>query len=423
MTFVGTYRTYQSASTRLREASAAVTRMFATPNGAIVLALVLSLTAMIETFIWHSDGEVGGRLAVNLAATLPLAFAGRFPRLAATVITVAVVIALADHPLPLTISAALALLIVLYLVATRHSRRWSVLFSVPLLLNAVAPFNGGASRATGFLLLVAAVAAQALGDSWRQRGEVIAERDATRDAMADTLREQTALEERTRIARELHDVVAHHLSMIAVQAETGRHATPGLSELGQQRFDAIGATARDALVEMRRLLGVMRTRSTVDANRTPQPGLDRLGELVAAARASGTHARLTITGPVVPLPTGVDLCAYRIVQEALTNARQHAPGAAVDVDLHYSSDVLHLRVRDDGPGPVGPADSGHGLLGMRERAAMVGGTLHAGPGDGGGFVVDAELPLGSPGTPLPPPRVADRVEPSTVSNSPSRHPT
>jgi signal transduction histidine kinase len=366
---------------------------------------------MVETLIWRSNGDIGARLAVNLAATLPLAFAGRFPRIVATVITLAVLTALADHPISLTISAALALLIVLYLVATRHRRRWSVLFAAPLLLNAIAPFNGEEARPTGLLVLVAAVAAQALGDSWRQRGEVIAERDATRHAMADTLREQTALEERTRIARELHDVVAHHLSMIAVQAETGRHTTPGLSELGQQRFDAIGATARDALIEMRRLLGVMRTGSSVDASRSPQPGLHRLSELVDAARASGTHVRLVVEGPVVPLPPGVDLSAYRIVQEALTNARQHAPGAAVDIEIRYSPVALHLRVHDDGPGPLDPTGSGHGLLGMRERAAMVGGTVHAGASDAGGFVVEAELPLDGPRSSFPPPQPADRVGP------------
>jgi signal transduction histidine kinase len=411
MMAVGSDSAYQSVSARLREVSAAVSRMFATPNGAVVLALVLSSTAMVETLVWRSDGEIGGRLAINLAATLPLAFAGRVPRLAAALISFAVLVALADHPISLTVSATLALLIVLYLVATRYRRRWSVLFAAPFLLNAVAPFNGEEARPTGFLVLVAVVAAQVLGDSWRQRGEVIAERDASRDAMADTLREQTALEERTRIARELHDVVAHHLSMIAVQAETARHTTPGLSELGQQRFDAIGMTARDALTEMRRLLGVMRTRSTVDASRMPQPGLGRLSELVDAARASGTHVRLRVEGPVVPLPTGVDLSAYRIVQEALTNARQHAPGAAVDVDVRYSLTGLYLRVRDDGPGPTGPIDSGHGLLGMRERASMVGGALHVSAGDGGGFVVEAELPLGGPGSSLPPPRPADRVGP------------
>ncbi|HKA03113.1 MAG TPA: sensor histidine kinase [Acidimicrobiales bacterium] len=407
---MGTHRTYQTISTRLREVSAAVSRTFATPNGALVLALVLSLTAMVETLVWRNDGKVGPNLAVNLAATLPLTFAGRFPRVAATVITLAVLSGQADQPIALTISATLSLLIVLYLVATRYSRRWSMLFAAPLLLNAIAPFGGDAGRPTAFLVLVAAVAAQALGDSWRQRGEAIAERDATRDAMADTLREQTALEERTRIARELHDVVAHHLSMIAVQAETARHTTPGLSSLGEQRFEAIGATARDALTEMRRLLGVMRTRASRDANRAPQPGLSRLSELVDAARASGTYVRLTVDGPVVPLSPGVDLSAYRIIQEALTNARRHAPGAAVDVAVRNGPDVLWIRVADDGPGPTGPIDAGHGLLGMRERAAMVGGTLRAGPGDAGGFVIEADLPVGTGGgAPLPPPRPMDRV--------------
>jgi signal transduction histidine kinase len=246
------------------------------------------------------------------------------------------------------------------------------------------------------------------------------------EALADTLVAHTARGERARIARELHDVVAHHISMIAVQAETGRLTIPGLPDAGGRRFLEIGDTARAGLTEMRRLLGVLRE-DAADAdtgthelgsrassvNRQPQPGLAQLAELIDAARdASVAGTRMIISGPVAPLDPGVELAAYRIVQEALTNARRHAPGAAVDVELRYGADTLRLRVRDNGPGPVDgavagfaarqddpgngvtspPRDGGHGLLGMRERAFSVGGALYAGAAPGGGFLVEAVLP-------------------------------
>jgi signal transduction histidine kinase len=201
------------------------------------------------------------------------------------------------------------------------------------------------------------------------------------------------VEERARIARELHDVVAHHVSMVAVQAETARLTTPGMPEEGQERLLAIGDTAREALTEMRRLLGVLRADAAGDAERAPQPGLGHLTELLEDARAAGTSVRLTVSGAVAPLPAGVDLTAYRIVQETLTNARRHASGATVEVELRFAADALHLRVRDDGPGPGEGEPHGHGLLGMRERAASVGGTLRAGRAAEGGFAVEAELPL------------------------------
>ena len=201
------------------------------------------------------------------------------------------------------------------------------------------------------------------------------------EALADTLVAHTARGERARIARELHDVVAHHISMIAVQAETGRLTTPGLPEAGARRFAEIGDTARAGLTEMRRLLGVLRedaadgrtpaagTRAAA-ASRQPQPGLAQLAELIDAAReASVAGTRLIISGPVAPLDPGVELAAYRIVQEALTNARRHAPGAAVDVELRYGADTLRLRVRDNGPGPAAPAwrPAGHAAAGAAAR--------------------------------------------------------
>jgi len=182
--------------------------------------------------------------------------------------------------------------------------------------------------------------------------------------------------------------------LIAVQAETARLTTPGLPDEGRQRFEAIGSTARDSLTELRRLLGVLRD---VDGppDRAPQPGLAGLDALVESARSAGTPVRLTVTGAAVPLSPGVDLTAYRIVQEALTNARRHAPGADVVVELRYAPETLLVEIRDNGPGTTAELD-GLGIVGMRERAAVVGGTFEAGPAAGGGFAVRAALPTGEP---------------------------
>jgi signal transduction histidine kinase len=235
-----------------------------------------------------------------------------------------------------------------------------------------------------------------LGDSRRQRGEAIAERDESLRAMADSLQDQAAMGERARIARDLHDVVSHHVSAIAVQAESARLTIEGMPDEGKAHLESIGQTARDALGEMRRLLGVLRTDVDGEAERAPQPGLARLDELVETARAAGSDVQLTVQGDGAPLPPGVDLCAYRILQEALTNARRHAPGARVEVEIGYQADTLRLRVRDKGPGPGEAELDGHGLVGMRERVLMVGGTLSIGPAEGGGFAVEAELPLPVP---------------------------
>jgi signal transduction histidine kinase len=184
--------------------------------------------------------------------------------------------------------------------------------------------------------------------------------------------------------------------MIAVQAETARLTTPGMPAAGAQRLSAIGDTARAGLTEMRRLLGVLRQDADAEvAERRPQPGLQQLVELVDEARkASGAGVRLIVSGPAAPLDPGVELAAFRIVQEALTNVRRHAPGSAVDVELRYGAEVLRLRVRDNGPGPAGGRrPGGHGLLGMRERATAAGGSLRSGPAPGGGFLVEASLPV------------------------------
>jgi len=372
----------------------AVRRVVLGPDGPLALAIVLALAALVQVALTQDDSMRAGAMVTALIATLPIALVRRSLVLSAVLVTVGTLLSLAAEPHVVTLGAIVAQLTVAYHLAEQRGRRASVILIVPFLIAAIGPPPG--HRVIGLLLLVLVVGAQVLGDGQRQRGQAIAERDATREAMADTLREQAAMEERARIARELHDVVAHHVSMIAVQAETARLTTEGMPEEGKRRLEAIGNTARGALAEMRRLLGVLREDAGGEAELAPQPGLDRLDELLDAARDAGSRVRLIVSGRAMPVAPGVDLTAYRILQEALTNARRHAPGASVDVELRYDDATLHLSVHDDGPGAT--EAEGLGLLGMRERATMVGGTLSAGSAEGGGFLVEAELPTGEPGS-------------------------
>jgi signal transduction histidine kinase len=381
-----------------------------------------------------------------LLATVPAGLLRPVP--AAVTVLVASVLSLVLFEL-VTGAGGAALLVVAYRLARGGpggaERVLAVGLAVPFLVLAVAlaadprsaPVVGtvsglaGAGEETRVLavLLASAIPLVALAGMARRAGEDSQVHSAVRELTEGVLAEHLARGERARIARELHDVVAHHISMIAVQAETARLTTPGLTDLGAQRLVAIGDTARAGLTEMRRLLGVLREDAAPGeldgaearaaeaavrpvADRHPQPGLSQLGDLVDEARdASASGARLIVSGPVTRLDPGVELAAYRIVQEALTNARRHAPGAAVDVELRYADDLLRLRVRDNGPGPMGFADqatasrmavrpggwrAGHGLLGMTERAAAVGGSLRTGEAPGGGFCVEAELPAKAP---------------------------
>ncbi len=213
---------------------------------------------------------------------------------------------------------------------------------------------------------------------------------------------RTVLEERARIARDLHDVVAHHMSMVVVQAESAPYRMPDLPPEARAEFASIGGSAREALTEIRALLSVLRA-ETQDVELAPQPGLDELDDLVEGARRAGVSVELDITGTPRPLRTAVGLAAYRIVQESLANAARHAAGAPVRVRVDYSDAALNVRVANDAPEvavDAGPA--GHGLTGMRERVEVVRGTLSAGPTVDGGFEVSASLPTADGPAPTEP---------------------
>jgi signal transduction histidine kinase len=340
-----------------------------------VAGTLLGLLAAAESIAHAAGAPQAGNaevtalysLALALATTLPLALLWAEPAAAGAAVSAACVLSLAAFQ-SLTVTGAAAQLIAGYRLGRHGSQPLAVILAAPYLVLALAGHPGSEAGVLTVLLASLAPAAALAGIARRARGEALENR-AARQVIADTLLEHTARGERARIARELHDVVAHHISMVAVQAETARLTTPGMPAVGAQRLAAI-------------------------ADRQPQPGLRQLNDLLDAARdASGAGTRFILRGPPVTLDPGVELAAYRIVQEALTNARRYAPGAAVDVELHYADDGLRLRIRDNGPGPPPTLPAGgHGLQGMHERAMAAGGELHIGAAGGGGFLVAVRLP-------------------------------
>jgi signal transduction histidine kinase len=218
---------------------------------------------------------------------------------------------------------------------------------------------------------------------------------AAQQLVTDAERARRAvLEERTRIARELHDVVAHHMSVIAIQAEAAPYRIPDPPEELARSLATIRQAATDGLLELRRVLGVLRAAGPAEAP-GPQPALGQVDDLVANVRRAGLTVTVSVAGTPRPLPVGVELSAYRIVQEALSNAMRHAPGSQARVELGYRPAELELRVVN-GPGRAEPVDhpgAGHGVLGMQERAVMLGGELTAGPRPDGGYAVLAVLPV------------------------------
>jgi signal transduction histidine kinase len=207
-------------------------------------------------------------------------------------------------------------------------------------------------------------------------------------------REAAAAEaERARIARELHDIVAHSISVIAVQTQAVRRRLGPGTEREQRDLEDVETTARDALAEMRRLFGVLRAQGS-SASLSPQPGLAQLPRLLEQTEAGGVPVDVSTEGEPRPLTAGVDLAAYRVVQEALTNVRRHAPGAGASVRLDFGLEALQVEVENDGGVVRMNGSGGHGLIGMRERVHLYGGTFNAGPRPEGGFRVTARLPTG-----------------------------
>jgi signal transduction histidine kinase len=268
-------------------------------------------------------------------------------------------------------------------------------FALLVVASAIVLAAGGSTVGNALPVLIWWGAAIGIGRGLRERQALVEllrersarlERDRERD-MADA-----ALEERARIARELHDVIAHAVSLMVVQASAERRLLSAEQKRTADTLDTIESSGREALGELRRLLGVLRARGR--ERLAPQPGLDALPELLDEGRRGGHKIRFEVEGEPVRLPAGLDLTAYRIVQEGLTNARKHAPGAAIDLTLRWRPAEVEIEVADDGPGQsTNPNGVGHGLIGMRERASLYGGSIRTGPGASGGFRVLARLPI------------------------------
>ncbi|HYB89057.1 MAG TPA: histidine kinase [Streptosporangiaceae bacterium] len=313
-------------------------------------------------------------------------------------------------------AADLAIVILLYTLAAYTPRRTSITGLVICLIgSAVAVVRwmpDGLSLldavASGSILLAGpSLIAWVFGDSMRYRRAYytsLEDRAARLEAERDAQAQVAAAAERARIARELHDVIAHNVSVMVVQADGASYALGSDPDRARQALAAISATGRQALTEMRRMLGVLRRdEDGTEPERAPLPGIGQLGELLEQTRATGLAVSFTVEGVPQPLPDGAALAAYRIVQESLTNTRKHGgPRATAQVTLRYMEDALLLRITDDGRGGAAASDgAGHGLTGMRERVAIYGGWVQAGPRPSGGYQVTARLPLTFPGAASP----------------------
>ncbi|HET7048952.1 MAG TPA: sensor histidine kinase [Solirubrobacteraceae bacterium] len=291
-------------------------------------------------------------------------------------------------------------LVALYTVASRCERPVSIRaaewVALPITIGVTADSGPHPEDIIPKLALFAI--AWVLGDNIRTRRAYLAELEA-RAARLEREREEQAeravIDERTRIARELHDVIAHNVSVMVVQASAGEDVFDTDPARARESLSAVASTGRAALSELRRLLGVIRAEEDDGAGYAPQPGIEYLDELVGQIRETGLAVELSVLGELRALPEGVGLCAYRIVQEALTNTLKHADASQAQVSVRYVADALELEVVDDGrAAPVVNGDTaGHGLIGMRERVALFGGELSVGPRAGRGFAVSARLPL------------------------------
>ena len=353
-------------------------------------------------YYFHYPPIGAGQVLLVMAVVAPLLLAARYPLLGWRIGWLGLLLA------PLVPAqwrggwpwgpAQLLVLLVLFCVAGVRYRRpvlwWMWALSlIPWwlwLVTDLADLNGPLGATIVFT--AGTIVLDSISSRWRTQRDLAAQTERTELERA----RRAVLEERTRIARELHDVVAHHMSLIAVQAETAPYRLSDLPESAIAEFGSLSGVAREALTEMRRLLGVLR--SDQPAGLAPQPQLSDLPALVDATRRAGVAVELAVPPAMGDVPSGIAVCAYRIVQESLSNASQHAPGSAVSVSVGHDGGAVRLRVANGPGGPAGRArgepGSGHGLTGMRERVALLGGSLSAGPSAGGGFVVSAVLPLG-----------------------------
>jgi signal transduction histidine kinase len=370
----------------------------------VAVPVVLAVLAVTQLVSDRPPGSPALQTVSALAAVLPLAARRRAP-LVVTLVVMSAVVAqvLAAGGEPATFASFLAAMVCVYTLA-RDAR--PVPMAVGLVFVAVAVGTTAVLQSRtapvqpfeAVYPLVYFGIAGGLGAFVRQRAlrlSAVEDRAVALEGELEREAELAAAEERARIARELHDVVAHGLSLMVVQAEAAEEMLARSPGAAAEPLHRVQRTGREALGEMRRLLGVLRTADSATVSTVPQPSLRRLPELVREAAEAGLPVEVAVVGEPAELPAGRELAAFRIVQEALTNVRRHAHATTARVRLAYTPTSLRIDVTDDGRGRTG-THAGHGLVGMRERAALYGGTLETGPADGGGFRVTAVLPVGEP---------------------------
>ncbi len=368
----------------------------------IVVALILAVVWIAEVAQLPDRG--GGRQVVTyvlaIGATVP--FAAR--RIAPRSVFVVMSACFAGALLMDSASTGVGCALVAYTVLVDQPRRAGVAVVVigyGLILLAHFTYEGTTLTDLFFNSITFAMVI-AIAELVRTRSAyagIYAERTAQLEAERVAVAQRAVDDERLRIARELHDVVAHSISSIAVQSSVGLERLSTEPTVTEHALRAIESSSRTALSEMRRMLGILRPGGEISGGLSPAPGLERVDELVRQSNESGVTTSLVIEGTRPPaVPPGVDLCAFRIVQEALTNVVKHAPGARADVAVQWRSDSIAIDVADNGHGQAllgrsWHSHGGHGLLGMTERVALFGGELSAGPRPGGGFALHAYLPF------------------------------
>ena len=376
-----------------------------------VLAFLVALSGLGAGLREMRDNSPLGVL-VYVGMVVPLVFRRRHPvgMFVAVIAAGALEVVLFTHP----IDSDVSVLVALYTLAAYRPRRISVPGLLVCLVGsaiAIATWlSGRHARFSWFefgavtaLFCGPALLAWLLGDSMRwRRGfyQALEERAARLEAERDAQAQVAVATERARIARELHDVVAHNVSVMVVQADGAAYALDSSPEQTREALGAISRTGRQALAEMRHLLGVLRTASEEQTEFAPQPGLGQIADLLAHSRAAGLPVSFTVEGVAHELPPGVALAAYRVVQESLTNTRKHAgPDATASVALRFCEDGVRIVVTDNGNGGASSDGDGHGLVGMRERVEMYGGKVTTGPHRSGGYQVTATIPFKPGGHP------------------------
>ena len=377
-------------------------RRFIGGRGDALLAAALAALYLFEIF---TEPDFAGERAVSLPAALAfsasLAWRRRIPLVPLLLATFVIELSNFEAPALAETGAFLfGVVITIYSVGAYTDGRTTIvgglLVLVALPLAAIEPGESTTLSDVGFFLMFLG-GPFVVGRVMRRRRaheRVLTGRAEELELEGEERARAAVVEERARIARELHDVVAHALSVMVLQARGGRRALAPEAQRVREAFDTIERSGRQALEEMRRLLGVLR-QSDEELALAPQPSLRRLEDLVGNVRQAGLPVELEVDGEIGGLPPGVDVSAYRIVQEALTNALKHAGPARARVRISRSEGDLEIQVLDDGGGPASSDGSGHGLVGMAERVAVYGGKLEAGKQPEGGYLLNARLPLSS----------------------------